>query len=157
TLVARQRLARSGSANSAAAAGFAPSSVDVSPSPDRRMTFENDADLTAVSYLDKDGRHWLDLMHTRLLPGTLLRIGFADADASSTSWSRYVVLAEGFPPPQALARVYVEQALPQDGRALQLRVDVMDSTVALSAREAAVLRESFAAACQDDRAAVSHW
>jgi hypothetical protein len=120
--------------------------------PRERLAFD-DPRLAATLYLGTDGKHWLDLTHSVLPAGSLLRVRLGPDDGPAPTRARFAVLREGFSAP--VARLLVDEALTE--HPAPLAVDLVPSAAALSAQDARALRESFAATAREDPAAVSAW
>jgi hypothetical protein len=116
----------------------------------QRLTFADDPHLSAVCAADPAGVRWLELEHRLLPPGLPLVVLLDRADTGPT-WRRFVLLREG--PRNAAVRVRLGASIP--GRRLRVgRTDLEDIT-ALHVPED--LRDSFAAAAQDEPAAIPYW
>jgi hypothetical protein len=145
THLARQRVARLP----------APARWDTAPPrdlPRERLAFD-DPHLGATLYLGTDGKHWLDLTHSVLPAGSLLRVRLGEEGGPAPTWARFALLCEGFASP--IAHLLVDECLTE--QPAPLAVDLVPSAAALSGQDVPALRSSFAAALRDDPAAVPAW
>ncbi len=147
TRLARERVGR-----------LAPAGVHFRTGPGRdlpmqRFTFDGGEGLAATLYLNSDGKHWLDVSHAALPAPSLVRVRLSEPGSSTSAWARFAVLRQSLSVP--FARLLVDEGLSE--QPLALAIDLVPSTAALTAGDAAGLRDSFAAAWRDDPAAVPAW
>lgn len=114
-----------------------------------------DGRLSGTLSLDQDSKHCLELTHTGLPPGTLLRVRMEDPDGTGLAWCRFGVLRQGLPHP--IVKMVVEDALLAEQGPQRLAVETLPSAAALVPGDEALLEDSFAAARREDPLAVPAW
>jgi len=105
------------------------------------LTFEDPA-LQGTLYSNQ-GKYWLDISHSILPIGTLLRVRLGEGESAR---SYFAVLGVGFSDP--IASIPIDEALGE--QPASLAIDFIPSATELTEQDAAVLRDAVTLASQDE-------